>query len=364
MLKLILGPMRSGKSMLVLREAEKLHYACKNYVIVRPENDTRDFISRSFKPEINLSIQRYYNGILNDYDYLIFDEIHLYPLNVIEEIKKSRKNIICAGIQNGVQAGRIQMLPNIIELFAYCDEVIKLQAVCESCGSFNGNFNIPRNGKVEIGDNYDIVCKDCISKFRNRIISSKLFSKDTEVSRYLGEAENYGISLAPKAQRTLDEFYKQCGININNNLSDIEVTDLDREKFRNKVFDESKSYYETKINEKLKERYLDDDLDSYELKYQTSKPRFKALEVTLNYAACYNHNVSKNERIKVLVQIEQLKLFRNKIETTLWGFQLEGFKFSLVEHKIKEVFVYHEGSGVEVLSVKEYAEKYVNNVLK
>lgn len=166
--------MKSGKSLLLLREAEKLHFSKLSYVVVRPPEDTRDFVSRSFSPKIKLNIKTYYEDVFDDYKYLVFDELHLFNSSIIKRLIECDNDIICAGLSSGIHEGRIQVLPNIREILAYSDSIIKLTAVCEECGCFDGNFSIPNGDVVDISDNYTVLCKKCLERYKNRVVSTKL----------------------------------------------------------------------------------------------------------------------------------------------------------------------------------------------
>lgn len=172
-LKLILGPMRSGKSMYLMREAEKLHLSNKKYVYLRPENDTRDFLSRSFVPCTDLNIHFYNkNEDYYEYDYLIIDELHLFDKDIID-ICIHHKNVIAGGLSAGFDIDKpfdinqMVLLRNVIDLLPFASKIIKLSAICDKCGSDKANFSIPRGGIIEIGDNYDVLCGACYLRLRN-----------------------------------------------------------------------------------------------------------------------------------------------------------------------------------------------------
>lgn len=170
MIKVILGPMKCGKSLLLLREAEKLHYANKKYILIRPKKDTRKFISRSFKPSKELNIQ-FYDGIevFEQYDYLLFDEFQLFDESIIKIILKYNKQIIIAGLLGGSNdlqnAHRIELLNNIKEILPFANEIIKLNSICDDCGSQEGNFSYSLNKEITISDDYKVLCLDCLKKY-------------------------------------------------------------------------------------------------------------------------------------------------------------------------------------------------------
>lgn len=93
MIKLIIGPMRSGKSLELLREAEKLHFGRKQYILIRPEIDDREFISRSYKTLHNLNVIKTnnINAIVNEYDYILLDEFQFFD----NSITKVMVSLLC-----------------------------------------------------------------------------------------------------------------------------------------------------------------------------------------------------------------------------------------------------------------------------
>lgn len=184
MIKLIIGPMRSGKSLLLLREAEKLHLSNKKYILLRPVLDTREFISRSFKPTINLNIGIYRNKSLFskrrvlEHDYILLDEFHLFDKSILKLLLNYNKNVIISGLSTGFNnenERKIELLENIHAVLPYADEIIKLNAICEDCGSMDGNFSLSNSGKIEISDNYKVLCLKCLRKYN--INSDFLYNK-------------------------------------------------------------------------------------------------------------------------------------------------------------------------------------------
>lgn len=173
MIKAILGPMRSGKSLLLLREAEKLHLSKKSYVILRNKKDKRTFISRSFKPTIKLNFE-YYNSKtqLELYDYILIDEFHLFDTGIIKEIIDASingKTIITSGLLSGSDIPDkpidLMLLKQNVEFLPFVDEIVKLKSICENCGNSNGNIEYTDSKEITIGDNYKILCLKCAKNF-------------------------------------------------------------------------------------------------------------------------------------------------------------------------------------------------------
>lgn len=159
--------MRAGKSMLLLREAEKLELSKKSYVLVRPRRDTREFMARSFSPSLGLNITKDYS-VIDKYENILLDEFHLFEDEFVEKILdlSINKKIIISGLCNGTndlnKPLNIEVLKNILKVLPFSEEIIKLNAICESCGSEYANYVTTE--KITISDNYKVLCRKCRSK--------------------------------------------------------------------------------------------------------------------------------------------------------------------------------------------------------
>ncbi|QPX65308.1 putative thymidine kinase [Campylobacter phage F372] len=161
MIKLIIGPMRSGKSLELLREAEKLHFGRKKYILIRPEIDDREFISRSYKTLHNLNIIKTnnINAIVNEYDYILLDEFQFFDNSITNIITDNiSKNWVLCGLNINYES---KLFENIINILPYADRIYKLSSICEKCGSEYGNHNISNTGEICVGDDYTILCSTC-----------------------------------------------------------------------------------------------------------------------------------------------------------------------------------------------------------
>ena len=76
-------------------------------------------------------------------------------------------DIFFGGLIADASAG---MWGELIEIEPYCDEIIKLTAVCERCGSEHANFSYMKNvsqNAIVIGDTeYKALCRRCYLKTR------------------------------------------------------------------------------------------------------------------------------------------------------------------------------------------------------
>ena len=161
--------MRSGKSLILLREAEKLHLAKQSYVILRPPLDKREFISRSFKSSLDLKIQYLsHPKQIRRYKNVLIDEFHLidedYISVIIEESINNKQIFLCGllgGSDNPEAPNDLMLLKNSIAILPFVNKIIKTSSICENCGSKEGNIETTEKNTITIGDDYHVYCLDC-----------------------------------------------------------------------------------------------------------------------------------------------------------------------------------------------------------
>ena len=63
--------------------------------------------------------------------------------------------------------------PETIKILPYCDEIVKLNAVCQNCGSDYANYSLfkgIKNQVLTIGDHeYIPVCRECYNKLKGHL---------------------------------------------------------------------------------------------------------------------------------------------------------------------------------------------------
>ena len=161
--------MRSGKSLILLREAEKLHLAKQSYVILRPPLDKREFISRSFKSSLDLKIQYLsHPKQIRSYKNVLIDEFHLidedYISVIIEESINNKQIFLCGllgGSDNPEAPNDLMLLKNNITILPFVNKIIKTGSICENCGSKEGNIETTEKNTITISDDYHVYCLDC-----------------------------------------------------------------------------------------------------------------------------------------------------------------------------------------------------------
>jgi len=168
MISLIFGPMYSGKTSELLRRLERAHLAKKSVVLLRPTIDYRPFLSHSQKNAEWLP-QKFVDLInfdASEYNMIGIDEGQFFN-NLKEFCLKyslAGKNIVISALHATSES---TMFDPIIQILPFCDEIVKLNAVCMNCGSEYGNYTHFLAGnkteKVAVGgkNEYTALCDKC-----------------------------------------------------------------------------------------------------------------------------------------------------------------------------------------------------------
>ncbi|EKN8003802.1 hypothetical protein PYY25_001835 [Campylobacter coli] len=178
-ISLIMGPMRSGKSLELLRQAEKLHFSNKPYVLYRPKKDTRDFISRSFRPSLDLNIQYYNNEDFSEskYDYILLDEFQFFEPEIINNILESNKTFVLCALQSGTnninEPYNVEVFRNVNRIMPFCGDIRLLTSICENCGGSCATHSY--TDVITVSDDYKILCNNCLDfEIRSNMILKRL----------------------------------------------------------------------------------------------------------------------------------------------------------------------------------------------
>jgi len=168
MIVLIVGPMFSGKTSSLLTKLERAIIAKKRVVLLRPGIDNRGFLSHSGK---TLDIQEQFISDLNDFDMSKYDVIgidegqfHKHLKEFVIRAAKTNKVIYISALHATSES---EMFEEIVKVLPYCEEIIKLNAICTKCGSEYGNYTFFKSGKktekVVVGGigSYTALCDNC-----------------------------------------------------------------------------------------------------------------------------------------------------------------------------------------------------------
>lgn len=178
MFTLILGPMKSGKSLELLGRMSPYEHTNQEVLYVQPEANVRDHGIQS-RLGINataLSVKSLAD-VNQPFDVIGIDEVHMFDKVdgfVIDSWLGQNKNIIASGLDLDY---RSKMLPIVIRLLELKpDKLIHKLSVCDSCKKYNAKFtqilknNIPVLGGLppvvpEDGTyDYQARCRDCFTK--------------------------------------------------------------------------------------------------------------------------------------------------------------------------------------------------------
>lgn len=182
-LKIITGPMFSGKSEELIRYLRRHTYAKKKVLAIKPQTDTRQDSIRARKlidrgetatsdefPAFELDNEADFFDLLvcHNPDVLAIDECQFFDHWIVPCVKSILRNpashltIYAVGLDQdawGNPFGRW------VELMAYANEVVKLTAICFACGE-PANLSCKKsagNGQIDPGDAnlYEARCPAC-----------------------------------------------------------------------------------------------------------------------------------------------------------------------------------------------------------
>ena len=176
-LTVITGPMRSGKTLELIRLVSVLEAQDKKVIIFKPDIDNR-VLDDSVKEE---SVQSRFGIskaaeslnfsflIINkskDFDVIAIDEGHLWDdslYTVVTMLLKDGKDIIISGL---VQDHRSLPFFYMQSILAIADDIIFLKAVCSKCKEYTATKTKRVDGKndmvIEVGDSqYESLCTKC-----------------------------------------------------------------------------------------------------------------------------------------------------------------------------------------------------------
>ncbi len=185
MINLICGPMYSSKSTTLMSKVERALYAKKTVAFVRPKKDTRDYIVHN-DPKADILVKKCYVYEIDEFtESLVQDLVNGFAVVAVDEyfmIKNCK--LLCTTLTNNAHcdiyfAGLLATSENYlfsetIDILPYCDNIIKLNGICENCGSEHGNYSYYVAGEkktdIVVGDrDYKCVCRKCYKKLANKL---------------------------------------------------------------------------------------------------------------------------------------------------------------------------------------------------
>lgn len=175
-LTLIIGPMKSAKSLELITQAVPHEIAGRKVLFVHPTKNVRDEVvtSRLGLSKPSVKVERL-QDITEDFDVIAVDEVHMFDgltdHTTIENWVKQNKVVIASGLDLDYRGRLMTTIKRLLQLKP--DMLIDKKSVCERCRSLNGAFtqilhdnNVLSGGlpKVVPEDGtytYRTVCRDC-----------------------------------------------------------------------------------------------------------------------------------------------------------------------------------------------------------
>ena len=167
---LLLGPMFSGKSSILLNEIDKATIAKIPCCIVRPKTDTREFFTHSkweFRSFDHYNVDELENIPADKYEVICIDEGQFFnSLHYTLEWAKKGKRIFISALNGDRHQKEWKSTQEMIPLV---DEIIFLKAVCSKCGSYEASFSFKEHdtstSQVDIGgsaESFIALCRGCL----------------------------------------------------------------------------------------------------------------------------------------------------------------------------------------------------------
>jgi thymidine kinase len=136
------GPMASGKSSALLKRVDPLRWIPgKSFIGFKPETDNRGKHCRStenFIEWIHIPADKpeeIFNYVNQSHDLVAIDEIQFFDKKIVEvvlKLQKLMKNVVFAGLDSDFRG---EPFGSMKDLMFYANELTKLYAICNQCGS-------------------------------------------------------------------------------------------------------------------------------------------------------------------------------------------------------------------------------------
>ena len=167
---LVLGPMFSGKSSILLSELDKATIAKIPCCIVRPKADTRKYFTHSkweYRSFDNYNADDLKEVPAEKYDVICIDEGQFFK-NLIYSLEwaNNGKRVFISALNGDRHQKEWKATREMIPL---ADEIVFLKAVCSRCGSYEASFSYKLNdtnaSQVDIGgsaESFIALCRGCL----------------------------------------------------------------------------------------------------------------------------------------------------------------------------------------------------------
>lgn len=196
-LEIICGSMFSGKTEELMRRLRRAEYAKQHVLTIKHVIDNRKnhscIVSHDGKERLASAIENAPEGIasiisLADSAVHVvgIDEVQFFPPEIVEVILRlvqNGKRVIASGLDLDFRGEPFGIMPNLLSL---ADDIMKLKAICVSCGKEAHHTQRIINGKpaayddpiilVGASESYEARCRDCFT------IDKPLLKKSVAVS--------------------------------------------------------------------------------------------------------------------------------------------------------------------------------------
>lgn len=181
MITLICGPMYSGKSTALFQRLERLIFAKKKVLLIRPKKDARGYFTHSGGVDLKKLEEKYpQNFVVLDFktfetpdirsiaadafDAVFVDEYFMIP-GIHRLCHQTDFDVYFSGL---LATSECELCTEAVKILPYCDKIKKLNAVCMDCGSELGSYSFAdfeKTSEVVVGDTkYRCLCQKCYEK--------------------------------------------------------------------------------------------------------------------------------------------------------------------------------------------------------
>jgi len=172
---LILGPMKSGKSLELIARVAPYQFANKKVVFVQPIKNVRDgtVSSRAGVGAKSIKVKSL-SEVSSHFDVIGIDEVHMFDesdYKIVRRWVKDGKELVVSGLDLDYRTKMIPIIVRLLELKP--DKIINKQAVCDICKKYNAIYGqilkngepileglpavVPEDGTYE----YEVRCRSC-----------------------------------------------------------------------------------------------------------------------------------------------------------------------------------------------------------
>lgn len=177
-IKVICGPMFSGKTKTLIKTIDKFKAKGKNVVVFKPAMDNRyaeTAIVSHDKDEtqaVNVEKPSEILDLFHHADVVAIDEVQFFDPSIVAVcniIADHGKSLVVAGLDMDYKANPFGSMPALMTM---ADEVVKLNSVCTFCsGRARYSHRVSKdNGIVVLGekDKYVPLCRSCYNELKEK----------------------------------------------------------------------------------------------------------------------------------------------------------------------------------------------------